>query len=103
MKFRVENVSTIVKENISHGTISFNKDISLASNQPINIDTGFKIVGDFSQYCIIERFSGSWAFVNINKFVSDSGTLMITVLNPTNNDIKETNAPFIYDWIKFGY
>lgn len=77
--------------------------MSLDSNQPINIDTGFKIVSDLSQYCIIERFSGSWAFVTINKFVSDSGTLMVTVLNPTAGHITELNAPFIYDWIKFCY
>ena len=102
LKFKVENVSTIVKENILHGTISFNRDISLASNTA-DIDTGFKIDGNLSKYCIIERFSGSWAFTTINKFVGDNGTLIVTVLNPTKNDVKETNTPFIYDWIKFDY
>lgn len=103
LKFRVENVSTIVKEKISHGTISFNRDISIGSNSIADIDTGFKIDGDLSRYCIIERFSGSWACATINKFVGDNGTLMVTVLNPTKNDVTETNTPFLYDWIKFGY
>lgn len=103
LKFIVTNMRTTVKDNITHGTISFNKDITINSNGIVDIDTGFKIDGDLSYYCIIERFSGSWAFVTINKFVSDNGTLMVTVLNPTKNDVTETNTPFIYDWIKFGY
>lgn len=103
LKFRVDDVSTIVKENISHGTISFNRDMSLASNGITDIDTGFKIDEDLSHYCISERFSGSWAFVTINKFVSDNGTLMVTVLNPTSGHVTELNAPLIYDWIKFNY
>ena len=103
LKFIVTNMSTTVKDNITHGTISFNKDITINSDGIVDIDTGFKVNGDLSHYCIIERFSGSWAFVTINKFVSDNGTLMVTVLNPTKNDVTETNTPFIYDWIKFGY
>lgn len=77
--------------------------MSLDSNNISDIDTGFKIDGDLSKYCIIERFSGSWAFTTINKFVGDNGTLMVTVLNPTSGHITELNAPFIYDWIKFCY
>ena len=103
LKFRVENVSTIVKENILHGTISFNRDISIASNNTADIDTGFKIDRDLSKYCIIERFSGSWAFTTINKFVGDNGTLMVTVLNPTSGHVTELDTPFTYDWIKFDY
>ena len=103
LKFVVTNMTTTLKDNITHGTISFNRDITINSNGIVDIDTGFKVNGDLSKYCIIERFSGSWAFVTINKFVGDNGTLMVTVLNPTKNDVTETNAPFIYDWIKFGY
>lgn len=58
---------------------------------------------DFTRYVFIDRFSGSWAFVTINKFVSNTGTFVVTVLNPTASDITQTNALFIYDWIKFCY
>ena len=92
-----------MKENITHGTIAFHHDITINSNGIVDIDTGFNVVGDFNKYCIIERFSGAWAFVTINKFVSDNGTLMVTVLNPTTSNISQSNAYFVYDWIRFSY
>ena len=103
LKFIATNMSTTVKNNITHGTISFYKDITINSNGAVNIDTGFKIVGDLSQYIFSTRFSGSWAFATINKFVNDNGTLIVTILNATDNNISQSNAPFIYDWIKFNY